>query len=51
MTIYLSLLIAIVGVVVYLMTSHAKAAEVGRLMFWTGLLAFLLKFGIPIIAH
>lgn len=47
MEIYLSLLICIVGLVVYLIASpqHAKAAELGRLSFWVGLLAFLLQFG------
>jgi hypothetical protein len=51
MEIYLSLLVCIVGLVVYLVTKpeHAKPAEVGRLMFWVGLFVFLLQFGaVPI---
>jgi len=43
MTIYFSLLVALVGMVVYLLaTNNAKAAELGRLSFACGLLAFLL---------
>jgi hypothetical protein len=51
MVIYLSLLIAIVGLVIYLVSKpeYAKPAEVGRIMFFTGLLAFLLEFVRPII--
>jgi hypothetical protein len=46
MQIYLSLIVCIIGLVVYLIASpqHAKAAELGRLSFWVGLLAFLLEF-------
>lgn len=43
MVIGLSLLVAIVGLVVYALSS-GKAAEVGRILLWTGLLAFLLRF-------
>lgn len=45
MQIYLSLLVCILGLVIYLITNHAKASELGRAMFWVGLLAFLLEFG------
>jgi hypothetical protein len=43
MTIYISLLISIIGVLVYGFSTNPKAAEVGRLAFWVGLLAFLLR--------
>ncbi len=49
MTIFLSLLIALIGAVVYLVVSNPKAAELGRLSFACGLLAFLLKVAEPII--
>jgi len=46
MVIYLPLLVAIVGLVIYALTSmNAKASEIGRIMFWVGLLAFLLNVG------
>ena len=42
MIIYLPLFFALVGVFVYGLAINPKIAEVGRIMFWTGLLAFLL---------
>lgn len=42
MVIYLPLLIALVGVVIYALSTTPKPAEIGRIMFWVGLLAFLL---------
>jgi hypothetical protein len=44
MYIYLTpLVVAIIGVVIYVLaTTNAKAAEIGRILFWTGMLAFLL---------
>jgi len=44
MTIYLSLIIALIGMVVYVISTNAKAQELGRLAFACGLLAFLLAF-------
>lgn len=41
---YFSLLVCIIGVLLYAFTQN-KAQEVGRIMFWTGLLAFLLQVG------
>jgi hypothetical protein len=35
------LLVAIIGLLMYLLSSNAKVAEVGRLMFACGLLAWL----------
>jgi hypothetical protein len=46
MQIYLSLLICLVGLAFYMYADPpAKPAEVGRIAFFTGLLAFLLQFG------
>jgi Na+/phosphate symporter len=42
MIVYLSLLVALIGLVVYAISTNPKAAEIGRLMFACGLLAFLL---------
>lgn len=45
MTIYLSLFVALVGLVMYLLpqTTNGKITEIGRIFLWTGLLAFLLQ--------
>lgn len=44
MTIYLSLLVCIVGGLLYLLSEHPKRSEMGRCAFWVGLLAFLIRF-------
>jgi Na+/phosphate symporter len=43
MIIYLSLLVAIVGVLMYALAANPKLSEIGRLSFFAGLLAFLLE--------
>jgi Na+/phosphate symporter len=43
MTAYLSLLVALVGLVIYAVSVNPKLMEIGRLMFGSGLLAFLLQ--------
>jgi len=43
MLIYFSLLVALVGVLMYALCINPKLAEIGRLMFASGLLAFLLE--------
>ena len=43
MIIGLTLLVAIVGVLMYALCVNPKLQEVGRLMFFAGLLAFLLS--------
>jgi len=43
MVIYLSLLLAIIGLVLYFISSNPKIQETGRLTFAVGLLAFLVK--------
>jgi Na+/phosphate symporter len=45
MIIYLALLIALVGVLMYALCVNPKLAELGRIMFFCGLLAFLLTGG------
>jgi len=42
MIIYLSLLVALVGVLMYALSANPKLVEIGRIMFGVGLLAFLL---------
>jgi hypothetical protein len=48
--IYLSLLVAIVGALIYALSSNAKFAELGRLAFAAGLVVFLFKIG-PDVLH
>jgi Na+/phosphate symporter len=43
-TILLSILCIVLGAVVYMITTHGKVAELARLMFGCGLLAFLITF-------
>lgn len=43
MYIYFSLLVALVGVLLYALTASPKVAEIGRIAFFCGLLAFLLQ--------
>lgn len=45
MIIYLPLLISIIGLLMYALSGNPKVVEIGRIMFWTGLLAFLLGGG------
>jgi hypothetical protein len=43
MFIYLSLLVMIIGGLIYFISTNAKWMELGRIMFFCGLLAFLLR--------
>ena len=45
MTIYLSLIIALIGVLAYALSANAKVQEIGRISYFAGLLAFLLQTG------
>jgi Na+/phosphate symporter len=45
MTGFLSLIICIIGLVIYFVATHPKVSECGRVMLWTGLLAFLIANG------
>jgi Na+/phosphate symporter len=42
MVIYLSLLVALIGVLMYALCVNPKLQEIGRISFFCGLLAFLL---------
>lgn len=44
MIIYFALLVALIGVLMYALCVNPKLSEIGRIMFWTGLLAFLIGF-------
>ena len=44
MVIFLPLLLAVVGLLMYALCANPKLAEIGRIMFAVGLLAFLLVF-------
>jgi Na+/phosphate symporter len=44
-SIYLSLLVAIVGGLFYLLSAHPKRSELGRIAFFAGLFVFLLLYG------
>jgi Na+/phosphate symporter len=43
MILYLSLLVALIGVLMYALASNPKLVEIGRICFGCGLLAFLLR--------
>ena len=43
MVIYLSLLVCVIGALVYALSANPKMQELGRLSFGCGLLAFLLR--------
>ena len=47
--ILLPLLVCLVGLVVYALASNPKAAELGRLMFFAGLLFTLAAVGGPMV--
>lgn len=42
---YLALVIAIIGLLVYMLASNAKAQEVGRILFFCGALVFTSVLG------
>lgn len=48
MTIVISLLIALIGVLLYFMSGNPKVSQVGLVMFAAGLLAFLLQSGVAL---
>lgn len=43
MMIYLSLLVALAGVLMYALSANPKLSEIGRIGFFAGLLSFLLQ--------
>lgn len=50
MTIYLPLLVCIIGLVIYALTTNAKASELGRIMFAFGLLVSLFQVAGEVLA-
>lgn len=49
MVIYLSLLVALVGVLMYVLASKPEVKEIGRISFGVGLLVFLFKIAEPML--
>lgn len=45
MIIFLPLLVALIGVLMYALCANPKLQEIGRIMFFCGLLAFLMVGG------
>jgi Na+/phosphate symporter len=45
MVLVIPLAFALAGLVVYVLASNPKAAEIGRIMLWVGLLVTLLHLG------
>ena len=45
MMIFLAPAVCIAGLVLFAVTANPRAAEIGKAMFWMGLLATLLIFG------
>lgn len=43
MEIYLSLLVSIIGVLMWALSGNPKVTEIGKIMFGAGMLAFLLQ--------
>jgi Na+/phosphate symporter len=50
MWIYLSLLVALIGVLMYALSVNPKLQEIGRICFGCGLLAFLLASAGPLVS-
>ena len=50
MSIYLSLIVAVAGVVMYFIASNSKVQEIGRIAYHAGLFVFLLQLAPQIIA-
>ena len=49
MVIYLPLLFALIGVLMYALCTNPKMIEIGHVLFWTGTLAFLLNAVGPVV--
>jgi Na+/phosphate symporter len=43
MLIYLSLLVAVIGVLMYALSANPKLVEIGRISFFAGLFVFLMQ--------
>jgi hypothetical protein len=47
----LQLIVAVVGLLMYVLAAQPKIQEIGRILFWTATLAFLLGSHFPILGH
>ena len=45
----IQLVVMVVGLIMYVLASQPKIQEIGRIMFWVGLLAFLISGHVPAI--
>jgi hypothetical protein len=43
MIVYISLLVAVIGIFMYVLCANVKLVEIGRLAYFAGLFAFLLQ--------
>lgn len=50
MTIYVSLLVALIGVLAYALSTNGKVQEIGRISYFAGLLVFLLQLTPQVLA-
>jgi hypothetical protein len=50
MVIFVSLLVALIGVLMYALSANPKLQEIGRIEFAFGLLAFLLRVGPEVVS-
>lgn len=50
MIVLLPLLVAVIGVLVYVLATNPKVVKMGRLAYFAGLLAFLLAGGEQVVA-
>jgi len=50
MQIYLSLLVALIGILAYVLSANGKVAEIGRISFFAGLLVFLFQISPRIVS-
>jgi cytochrome c oxidase assembly factor CtaG len=51
MLVALPLVVAVIGLIMYFIASNPKVQEIGRIMFWTGVLAFWLGGGVGAVYH
>jgi hypothetical protein len=47
----LQLIVAVVGLLMYVLATNPKINEIGRILFWTGTLTFLFGAHFPILGH
>jgi hypothetical protein len=47
----LQLIVAVIGLLMYVLATNPKINEIGRILFWTGTLTFLMATHFPILGH